>query len=160
MATFRTSQCQDGDEVLKCREWRCQGTKRRFRKPEHTKEHIKKDSNRYFVEKFWTQAKFKLWTFERGKFLIYAIQDKGRTIRKLMGGGTGEVQKKDSRKGKFNFKKFLHAINPKKYSCKGLKKNHTRNLIKKKNSCGSKIPLPPLPFSNGPSLNMSKIRDC
>ena len=27
---FRTSQCQDGDEVLKCREWRCQGTKRRF----------------------------------------------------------------------------------------------------------------------------------
>ena len=22
MATFRTSQCQDGDEVLKCREWR------------------------------------------------------------------------------------------------------------------------------------------
>ena len=49
-----------------------------------------------------------------------------------MGGGTGEVQKKDSRKGKFNFKKFLHAINPKKYSCKGLKKNHTRNLIKKK----------------------------
>ena len=28
MATFRTSQCQDGDEVLKCREWRYQGTKR------------------------------------------------------------------------------------------------------------------------------------
>ena len=51
MATFRTSQCQDGDEVLKCHEWRCQGTKRRFRKPKHTKEHIKKDSNRYFVEK-------------------------------------------------------------------------------------------------------------
>ena len=53
MATFRTSQCQDGDEVLKCHEW-CQGIKRRFRKPEHTKEHIKKDSNRYFVEKLWT----------------------------------------------------------------------------------------------------------
>ena len=51
IATFRTSQCQDGDEVLK---WRCQGTKRRFRKPEHTTEHIKKDSNRYFVEKLWT----------------------------------------------------------------------------------------------------------
>ena len=54
MAIFRTSQCQDGDEVLKCHEWRCQGTKRRFRKPEHTKEHIKIDSNKYFVEKFWT----------------------------------------------------------------------------------------------------------
>ena len=38
MATLRTSQCQDGDEVLKCREWRYQGTKRRFRRPEHTKE--------------------------------------------------------------------------------------------------------------------------
>ena len=37
------------------------------------------------------------------------------------------------------------------------KKIHTRNLITKKNSCGSKIPLPSLPppphkFSNGPSL--------
>ena len=33
------------------------------------------------------------------------------------------------------------------------KKIHTRNLITKKNSCGSKIPLPPPHnFSNGPSL--------
>ena len=30
-------------------------------------------------------------------------------------------------------------INPKKYSCHGLKKIHTRNLITKKNSCGSKM---------------------
>ena len=60
MVTFRTSQCQDSDEVLKCHEWRCQGTKRRSRKPEHTKEHIKKDFNRYFVEKFQTWVKFKL----------------------------------------------------------------------------------------------------
>ena len=52
MATFRTSQCQDGDEVLNCYELRCQGIKRRLRKPEHTKEHIKKDSNRYFMGKF------------------------------------------------------------------------------------------------------------
>ena len=43
-------------------------------------------------------------------------------------------------------------INPKKYSCCGLKKIHTRNLITKNNSCGSKIPLPPHKFSNGPSL--------
>ena len=33
------------------------------------------------------------------------------------------------------------------------KKIHTRNLITKNNSCGSKIPLPPPhKFSNGPSL--------
>ena len=57
--------------------------------------------------------------------------------------GAGEVQKKNSRT----------PINPKKYSCKDLKKIHTRNLITKKNSCGSKIPLPPHNFSNGPSLS-------
>ena len=34
---------------------------------------------------------------------------KGRIIRKLMGGGAGEVQKKNSRKGKLNEKKFLQA---------------------------------------------------
>ena len=51
MAIFRTSPCQDGDEVLKCHEWRCQGIKRRFRKPEQTREHIKKDCKRYFEEK-------------------------------------------------------------------------------------------------------------
>ena len=36
---------------------------------------------------------------------------KGRTIRKLMG-GAGEVQKKNSRKGKLNEKKFLHVNKP------------------------------------------------
>ena len=35
-------------------------------------------------------------------------QAKGRTIRKLMG-GAGEVQKKNSRKGKLNEKNFLQA---------------------------------------------------
>ena len=35
------------------------------------------------------------------------------------------------------------------------KKNHTRNLITKKNSCGSKIPHPPL--SNGPSLSDGEV---
>ena len=80
LATFCTSQCQaDGDKVLKCYEWRCHGIKRRFRKPKHIKEHIKKDSNRYFVEKFWKfwiLAKFKLWMFERVEFSIDRIQDK------------------------------------------------------------------------------------
>ena len=38
------------------------------------------------------------------------FDSKGRTIRKLMGGGgAGEVQKKNSRKGKLNEKKFMHA---------------------------------------------------
>ena len=32
MATFRTSQCQDGVEVLTCYERRCQGLKRRLKK--------------------------------------------------------------------------------------------------------------------------------
>ena len=68
------------------------------------------------------------------------------------GGGAGEVQKKNSRKGKLNEKNSCKPFNPKKYSCYGLKKVHTRNLITKKNSCGSKIPLPPHNFSNGPSL--------
>ena len=43
-------------------------------------------------------------------------------------------------------------INPKKYSCYGLKKIHTRNLITKKDSCGSRIPHPHHNFCNGPSL--------
>ena len=57
MSTFCTSQCQDVVKVLKYHEWRCQGFKRRVRKPKHTKEHIKKDPIKYFVEKFlyfWT----------------------------------------------------------------------------------------------------------
>ena len=32
-----------------------------------------------------------------------------RAIRKIMGGGAGEVQKKYSRKGKLNEKKSMHA---------------------------------------------------
>ena len=62
------------------------------------------------------------------------------------GGRAGEVQKKYSRKGKLNEKNSCTPINPKKYSCYGLKKIHTRNLITKKNSCSSKIPLPPITF--------------
>ena len=67
-------------------------------------------------------------------------------------GGAGEVQKKNSRKGKLNEKNSCTPINPKKYSCNGLNKIHAKNLITKKNSCSSKIPLPPHNFSNGPSL--------
>ena len=52
MATFLTLQCQYGFKVLKCYELRCQGLKRHFRKPKHMMEHIMKNSNKYFVEKF------------------------------------------------------------------------------------------------------------
>ena len=69
------------------------------------------------------------------------------------GGGWGRSRKKYSCKGKLNLKNSCMPINPKKYSCYGLKKIHTRNLITKKNSCRSKIPPPPKKnFSNGPSL--------
>ena len=79
-------------------------------------------------------------------------ETKERTIRKLWGvGGWGAKYKKIySRKGNLNEKNSCSSINPKKYSCYGLNKIHTRNLITKKNS--SKIPHPPHNFSNGPSL--------
>ena len=88
---------------------------------------------------------------------------KGGTIRKLLEGGrVDEVPKKYSRKGKQKEKKFMHAINPTKYSCYGLKKKIlTRNFVTKKNFCGSKISPPPPPpphnFSNGPSLNQNYV---
>ena len=62
------------------------------------------------------------------------------------GGGAGEVQKKKFAQGKIKLKKILAGqLILKKYSCFSLKKIHTRNLMTKKNSCGSKILLPPPP---------------
>ena len=60
------------------------------------------------------------------------------------GGGAGlaKYKKKYSSKGRLNEKNSCTPINPKKYSFYGLKKIYARNLIPKKNSCGSKIPLP------------------
>ena len=56
---FGTSQCQDGVEVLKCYEWRCQGTiKDAFENLKNTKKRIKKDSNRHFDKKL-----INLWTY-------------------------------------------------------------------------------------------------
>ena len=68
--------------------------------------------------------------------------------------GGGRSTKKNIRARENQTKKnSCTPINPKKYSCYGLKKIHTRNLITKKSSCGSKIPLPPAHnFSNGPFL--------
>ena len=46
------SQSKDGVKVFFFLEWKCKGIKRRFRISNQAKEHIKKDSNRYFVEQF------------------------------------------------------------------------------------------------------------
>ena len=74
------SQCQEGNK-LKCHEWRCQGTKRHFRKPEHTKKHIKKDSiKQVFCRKILKILNlsqiYGLKTFERVEFSIDKIRDK------------------------------------------------------------------------------------
>ena len=72
-----------------------------------------------------------------------AEKTKGRTIRKLMGGGgAGEIQKKSSRRVKLNEKNSCTPINPKKHSCYGLKKIDTRNLITKKILAARKFPSP------------------
>ena len=60
--------------------------------------------------------------------------------------GLKGYKNKYSRKGKLNEKKFMHPINPKKYSCYGLKNIHTRNLMTKKNSWARKFPTPPITF--------------
>ena len=72
------------------------------------------------------------------------------------GGGGGRSTKKYiySRKGKLNENNLCTPINPKKYSCYGLKLKFMKEFDKEKNFRGTKIPLPPSPhnYSNGPSL--------
>ena len=64
-----------------------------------------------------------------------------------MGGGTGEVQKKYSRKGKLNEKNSCTPINPKKYSCYGLKKNSYKEFDnEKKIAVARKFPTPTITF--------------
>ena len=63
-----------------------------------------------------------------------------------MGGGRAKYKKNIRARENEMKKNSCTPINPKKYSCYGLKKIHTRNLTTKKNSCGSKIPLPPITF--------------
>ena len=76
---------------------------------------------------------------------------KGRTIRKVKGGGAGEVQRKI--RARKNKTKKIHArqLILKKYSSYGLEKIHTRNLITKKIPAARKFSSPHN-FSNGPSL--------
>ena len=76
-------------------------------------------------------------------------------LENLGGGERARAYFKKKIRAKENLikKNSCTPVNPKKYSCKGLKKIHTRNLITKKNSCGLKIPPSPPPnFSNDPSL--------
>ena len=76
-----------------------------------------------------------------------------------MGGGRGKYMQ-GKIKGK---KKSCMPINPKKYSCYGLKKILTRNLITKKILAARKFPPPPPPthnFPNGPPLNPLLRRLC
>ena len=76
-----------------------------------------------------------------------------------MGGRGGRSTKKNSRKGKLNEKNSCTPINPKKYSCYGLKKIHTRNLITKKKFLRlENSPPPSHKFSNGPSLRIPDFR--
>ena len=57
MATFRTSQCQDGDEVLNAVNEDVRAKKDALENL-NTQENIKKDSNRYFAEKVWKSLNF------------------------------------------------------------------------------------------------------
>ena len=108
---------------------------------------------------------FELLIFNQSWFMLlsnsYDVNWRSGQVRdgpleNLWGGGRAKYKKKNSRKGKLNEKNSCTPINPKKYSCYGLKKIHTRNLLTKKNSCGSRIPLPPHNFSNGPSLTETR----
>ena len=68
------------------------------------------------------------------------------TLEKLWWGSGGgrSFQKKIFAQGKIKWKKIqARQLKLKKYWCYGLKKIHIRNLITTKNSCGSKILLPP-----------------
>ena len=70
------------------------------------------------------------------------------------GGGVGscEVQKKYLRKGKLNEKNSCTPINPKKYSCFGLKKYSYKESDNEKKFLRLENSPPPHNFSNGPSL--------
>ena len=74
-------------------------------------------------------------------------------LKNLRGGGRSTKKKFAQGKRKLNEKNSCTPSNPKKYSCYGLKKIHTRNLIMKKIPAARKFPPPPHKFSNCPSLS-------
>ena len=62
----------------------------------------------------------------------------------LLGGGRAKYKKYIySRKGKLNEKNLCTPINPKKYSCYGLKLKFMKEFDNEKNFRGTKIPPPP-----------------
>ena len=89
--------------------------------------------------------------------LSHSSSTKGRTIRKLMG-GKGRAKYKKNIRARENSMKKNHTLQltPKKYSCYGLKKIHTRKIFLRLEN-----PPPPTPcphnFSNGPSLRSSDL---
>ena len=65
-----------------------------------------------------------------------------------MGGGAGEVHKKIFEQGKIKWKKnSCTAINPKKYSCYGLKKNLYKEFDKEKKFLHLENSPPPAPIT-------------
>ena len=75
------------------------------------------------------------------RFIEITHQFRDGPLENLWGGG-GKVQKKNSSKGKLKEKNSCTPINPKKYSCYGLKKVHTRKkFLRLENS-----PTPPTPI--------------
>ena len=92
-----------------------------------------------FGHLIWTELSVKSYSSHPNRWIV-------------RGGGifvttTDRSTKKIFARGKIKRKKFMHAINPKKYSCYGLKKIHTRNLVTKKISAARKCPTPPPPIT-------------
>ena len=79
-----------------------------------------------------------------------------RELKQTLLGRGGRAKYKKymySRKAKLNEKNLCTPINPKKYSCYGLKLKFMKEFDNEKNFRGTKIPHPPpRNFSNGPSL--------
>ena len=70
-------------------------------------------------------------------FVADALRD--GPLENLWAGEQAKYKTKNSCKGKLNEKNSCTSINPKKYSCYGLKKNHTRNLITKMEEAGKPV---------------------
>ena len=64
-----------------------------------------------------------------------------------VGGGRSTKKYIYSRKGKLNEKNLCTPINPKKYSCYGLKLKFMKEFDNEKNFRGTKIPHPPPPIT-------------
>ena len=78
------------------------------------------------------------------RFIELTHQVRDGPLENLWGGGGGRAKyKKNSSKGKLKEKNSCTPINPKKYSCYGLKKVHTRKKI----PAARKFPYPPPPIT-------------